>query len=46
MSNENLTPEDNEKPRRWDAPTLIQAAFPQQPTLVFIAAMIIGLLLI
>jgi hypothetical protein len=46
MSNENPTPDGNDKPVRNTPPTLIQTAFPQQPTIVFIAALVMGLLFI
>lgn len=46
MPNENPIPENNNKPGRLAAPTLIQAAFPEKPTVVFFTAIVIGLLLI
>jgi hypothetical protein len=46
MSNENPIHEGNEKSDRQTPPTLIQVPFPEQPTVVFFTAIIIGLLLI
>jgi len=46
MSNGNPTTDGNDKAVRNTPPTLIQTAFPQQPTIVFIAAVVMGLLFI
>jgi hypothetical protein len=46
MSNDNLTPESDNKPERLAAPTLIQAVFPEKPTVVFFTAILIALLFI
>jgi hypothetical protein len=46
MPNRNSPPEGSAKPERHADSSLIQTAFPQQPTIVFIAAIIIGLLFI
>ncbi|MGO8943894.1 MAG: HEAT repeat domain-containing protein [Syntrophobacteraceae bacterium] len=46
MSNANPTPNGDRKPGQPSAQTLIQTAFPQQPTTVFIAAIVVGIFFI
>ena len=46
MSKGNPTPKGNDKPEHHNTSTLIQTAFPRQPTIVFFTAIVVGLLFI